>query len=48
MYGSSLMVRHNSIHTLLVLTALNDYKLEQLDVKTALLHGELEVEINMS
>ena len=41
------MVRHISIRTVLALVALNDYELEQLDVKTAFLHGELEEEIYM-
>lgn len=41
------MVRHTSIRTLLALVAMQDLELEQLDVKTAFLHGELEEEIYM-
>ena len=41
------MVRHTSIRTLLALVALNDYELEQLDVKIAFLHVELKEEIYM-
>lgn len=41
------VVRHTSIRTLLALVAMQDYELEQLDVKTAFLHGELEEEIYM-
>ena len=41
------VVRHTSIHVLLPLVALQDLELEQLDFKTALLHGELEEQINM-
>ena len=41
------VVRHTPIRTLLALVALNDYELEQLDVKTAFLHGELVEEIYM-
>ncbi|GKA57424.1 retrovirus-related pol polyprotein from transposon TNT 1-94 [Tanacetum coccineum] len=35
-------VRHTSIRVILALTACKDYKLEQLDVKTVFLHGNLE------
>jgi hypothetical protein len=36
------VVKHSSIHTFLSIVALHDLELEQLDVKTAFLHGELE------
>lgn len=36
------VVRHSSIMVLLALTAEHDLELEQLDVKTAFLHGELQ------
>ncbi|PHT40240.1 Retrovirus-related Pol polyprotein from transposon TNT 1-94 [Capsicum baccatum] len=39
------VVRHSSIRVLLALVALYDLELEQLDVKTAFLHGNLEEEI---
>ncbi|GKF98715.1 retrovirus-related pol polyprotein from transposon TNT 1-94, partial [Tanacetum coccineum] len=38
----SLVVRHTSIRIILALAACKDYELEQLDVKTAFLHGNLE------
>jgi ATP-binding cassette subfamily B (MDR/TAP) protein 1 len=41
------VVKHSSIHTLLCIVAMHDYELEQLDVKTAFLHGELEEDIYM-
>ena len=41
------VVKHSSIRTLLSIVALNDFDLEQLDVKTAFLHGELEEDIYM-
>jgi len=41
----SLVVRHTSIRVLLALVALYDLELEQLDVKTVFLHGNLEEEI---
>ena len=41
----SLVVRHTSIRILLVLVALYDLELEQVDVKTAFLHDNLEEEI---
>ena len=36
------MVKHSSIRALLGIVAFQDYELEQLDVKNAFLHGELE------
>ncbi|CAL1356411.1 unnamed protein product [Linum trigynum] len=42
------VVRHTSIRVLLVIVAHCDLELEQLDVKTAFLHGELEEEIYMT
>ena len=41
------VVRHTSIRVILALTACRDYELEQLDVKTAFLHGNLEEVIYM-
>ncbi|GJZ84557.1 retrotransposon protein, putative, ty1-copia subclass [Tanacetum coccineum] len=41
------VVRHTSIRVILSLTACKDYELEQLDVKTAFLHGNLEEVIYM-
>ncbi|GJU84034.1 retrotransposon protein, putative, ty1-copia subclass [Tanacetum coccineum] len=41
------VVKHSSILTLLSIVAMHDYELEQLDVKTAFLHGELEEDIYM-
>ncbi|KAL4559971.1 hypothetical protein LXL04_032119 [Taraxacum kok-saghyz] len=41
------VVKHTSIRVLLGLVASNDYELEQLDVTTAFLNGELEEEIFM-
>lgn len=38
----SLVVKHTSIRVLLTLVAMQDLELEQLNVKTAFLHGELE------
>jgi hypothetical protein len=43
----SSVVKHSSIRTLLSIVAMHDYELEQLDVKTAFLHGELEEDIYM-
>lgn len=42
------MVRHTSIRVLLAMVAHQNLELEQLDVKTAFLHGELEEEIYMT
>jgi len=39
------IVKHSSIRILLALRAQYDYELDQLDVKTAFLHGDLEEEI---
>lgn len=41
------VVKHSSIRTLLSIVAMRDYELEQMDVKTAFLHGELEEDIYM-
>ena len=41
----SRVVKHSSIRVLLALVAMHDLELEQLDVKTAFLHGELEEDI---
>ena len=41
------MVKHSSIRLLLAIVALYDLELQQLDVKTAFLHGELEETIYM-
>ena len=41
------VVKHTSIRVLLSLVAIKDLKLEQLDVKTAFLHGDLEEQIYM-
>jgi len=43
----SLVVRHTSIRVLLVFVTFFDLELEQLDVKAAFLHSELEEEIHM-
>ena len=42
------MVKHSSIRILLALVAQNELDLDQLDVKTAFLHGDLEEEIYMT
>ncbi|KAG8482771.1 hypothetical protein CXB51_024179 [Gossypium anomalum] len=39
------IVKHSSIRALLGIVAMHDLELEQLDVKTAFLHGELEEDI---
>ncbi|KAG8480197.1 hypothetical protein CXB51_024909 [Gossypium anomalum] len=41
------VVKHSSIRALLGIVAIHDLELEQLDVKTAFLHGELEENIYM-
>nr|AAT44257.1 putative polyprotein [Oryza sativa Japonica Group] len=41
------VLKHSSIRTLLSIVAVHDYELEQMDVKTAFLHGELEEDIYM-
>ena len=43
----SQVVKHSSIRALLRIVAFHDYELEQLDLKTAFLHGELEEDIYM-
>jgi len=43
----SLVVRHSSIRVLLAITAKLNLHLEQLDVTTAFLHGDLEEKIYM-
>ncbi|KAH9655442.1 hypothetical protein KPL70_022326 [Citrus sinensis] len=42
------VVRHASIRVILALTAVQDMELDQLDVKTAFLHGRLQEEIFMT
>ena len=39
------VVKHSSIRILLALAAQYDYELDQLDVKTTILHGDLEKQI---
>jgi len=41
------MVKHTSIRVVLALVAHLDLELEQLDVKTSFLHGDLEEQIYM-
>ena len=41
------VVKHSSIRAFFGIVAMHDLELEQLDVKTAFLHGELEEEIYM-
>uniref|UniRef100_A0ACD5XBE3 Uncharacterized protein n=1 Tax=Avena sativa TaxID=4498 RepID=A0ACD5XBE3_AVESA len=41
------VVKHSSIRTFFSIVAMHDLELEQLDVKTAFLHGELDEEIYM-
>ncbi|GJT62466.1 retrovirus-related pol polyprotein from transposon TNT 1-94 [Tanacetum coccineum] len=45
--GLNNIVRHTSIRVILALTVWKDYELEQLDVKTTFLHGNLEEVIYM-
>ena len=42
-----LVVKHSSIRILLSLVAYENLELEQIDIKTAFLHGELEETIYM-
>jgi hypothetical protein len=42
------VVRHTSIRVMLVIVALFDLELEQLDVKISFLHGDLDEEIYMT
>lgn len=44
----SSIVKHSSIRLLLAITALLDLELEQMDVKTAFLHGKLKERILMT
>ena len=41
------VVKYSSIRVLLAITAFKDLELDQMDVKTAFLHGSLEEEILM-
>jgi hypothetical protein len=41
------VVKHSSIRALLGIVAMHDLELEQLDMKTTFLHGDLEEEIYM-
>ena len=41
------VMKHSSIRVLLGIVAFHDYELDQLDVKTAFLHGELKENIYM-
>ena len=43
----SLVVKHSSIQALLGIMIMHDFELEQLDVKTTFLHGELEEDMYM-
>jgi hypothetical protein len=43
----SLVVKHSSIHAFFGIIAMRDLELEQFNVKTVFLHGELEEEIYM-
>ena len=42
------VVKMTSIHTILSLVAIEELHLEQLDVKTTFLHGDLDEEIYMA
>ena len=44
----SLVVKHTSIRVLMFIVAQFDWELEQLNVKTAILHGDLEEKILMT
>lgn len=44
----SLVLKHTSIRLILPLTAINNLELEQMDIKTAFLHGNLEEKILMN
>ena len=46
-YVFSPVVKHSLIQVLLGIVTFHDYELEQLDVKTAILHRELEEDIYM-
>ena len=35
------MIKYTTIHVMLALAAHNDWEIEQMDVKTAFLHGDL-------
>ena len=39
------VMRHNSLRTLLALAAVNDWEVQQMDVATAFLHGELQEDV---
>ena len=41
------VVKYSSIHTFFIIVAIHDLELEQLDMKTSFLYGELEEEIYM-
>ena len=41
------VVKHSSIWVILGIVAIQDLELEQLDVKTTFLHGELDEDIHM-
>ena len=43
----SLVVKHSSIRALLSIVVIHDFEFEQLHVKIAFLHGELEDDIHM-
>ena len=43
----SLVVKMTSIRTILSLVVIEDFHIEQLDVKTAFFHGDLEEDIYM-
>jgi hypothetical protein len=39
------VMRHNSLRSLLAIAAVNDYEVQQMDVTTAFLHGELQEDV---